>query len=748
MPPRREPKSTYVPGRIIRGTHKIVCTKCSQPTVVDHVCSLDVCGCGGPCEGGCSGILGRGGMATVYRAIDVSIEYEVALKILHERAAPHLEYSRKQFRNEAKTLAQIGNETLHVVRVITHNFTDDEHALPYYVMEMLRGRNVRQIIARCRNLGKEMPLTIALGIVKAVATALGWTHEYGIVHRDVTPANVFITERREPKLIDFGVAGRIDDRSKENTKCKGTLSSMSPEQFEERELSPLMDIYALGILLFELVTLQNPYEGCHTKEDWVTAHLQTEAPRMSSLRPGIPLKLDELGASALAKDPKKRPQNAHQFMRLVAAIEAEVAASDESLDDFDELTSAETEPSLALAATLPQHLAGGALLGPGAMTASAPLVSMPVDSKQSGSFWTNPRARQGASAAEPPTSAVSAVSQAAESVQNEPIPALIEPLAAIVPIRNIIVGPAEPVHTEKVARRRGIYVHEPKIYMDSPLESPFVRRANESDEDVSTGSVSGGNARTSEPDRPPQPSAPVSPTPRASRSNAPPAPPASGPAREVPPQRAVESSGNGPSSLERALEPGNSPSSLEAVSRASKVKRNAKDYEPIPRWQQFLPTRRERAAYGALGAAMIALLIVAMALGVFRSPAPHAAAPAPLALPDERTAPAPPMPTAEAVTPPRSLSAVPVAVASERSSGDAALTAASRPRAAVGIHDPRQTHNDFIRDIGDDSPAAPSASAYPRASTTPAQGPAPSATSSAKPLAPPPANSVKVGPGF
>ena len=758
MPPRREPKTTYSPGKRFLGKYKIVCTKCSKLDDA-HVCSTATCGCGGPCVGGCSGIIGRGGMATVYRVLDTSVDDELALKLLH--ALPHVAYSREQFRNEAKVLKRIHRKTRHVVMVITADFTEDDE--PFYLMELLRGRTVRQITAKYREHGKEMPLTMAFRIVRAIATALGWSHACGVVHRDVTPANVFITDDREPKLMDFGVSGHIDDTSEENTRCKGTLSSMSPEQFEQRNVSPQMDIYALGVLFFELVALENPFAGAHSKEEWAEAHLNTPAPRLSSRRRGIPRKLDELVASSLAKDPKDRPQGAHEFMRMLAEIERDVPSSDESLDEFDGLTAA--EPELALAGTLPQHLAGGAPLGPGAATASfgAPLAPVPVDSGQAISFWTDPRApepepavRQVVQAVQlpavPATAAVAALnpwSAAAQSETHTSEPTEPASNVAIVPMQSIIVGPPEPaappIAIVTKPRRPRIVVYEPKVYMESPLANPFVLDDESRDEASMAASSSGGGSGESrgqgfKPKRQSvaeeEPSRPASPTPLLARGWSTPQSDGSAWSQHDSSPR----HGQGPA-LESARQ---GAGSLEAVSRPSQPAPNPKDYLPIPKWRGYLPTRRELAIYGALSGGMIALLMVALALGVLRAPPPRSAAAPP---PDESTA-------AATTTEPPSFSTIPSASTAATVPD---LVQADRPKPTASVVPFRtplpRVVDSVLRDIG---PTEASASARPsppvssllKPFPSSPPPPVPSEASTARPPAPATATSAKVGPGF
>lgn len=257
-------------------------------------------------------VLGEGGMATVYRARHNLVERPCAVKILHPELSRDATL-RERLRREARSAAAISHP--HVVEIF--DFGETPAGEPFLVMELLNGASLRDMI------GEPLPLDQVIELGKQIASGLARAHDLGVVHRDLKPENVFVVETENGptvKLVDFGLAqARRDDRLTATGEIVGTPQYMAPERFKDGEVLPAADLYALGILLFELATGELPFES-NNIAGYVLAHLE-EAPRhATSVVPSLPLKLDELIDELLRKKPDERPVDAHQVLERLQAI--------------------------------------------------------------------------------------------------------------------------------------------------------------------------------------------------------------------------------------------------------------------------------------------------------------------------------------------------------------------------------------------------------------------------------------------
>lgn len=260
-------------------------------------------------------VIGEGGMGVVYRARDMALGRDVALKCLHMNLAGDPEV-RRRFVREARVLRTWS----HPGAVAIYDFIEHEHVLAI-VMELVEGENLAQHLARWRG---KMPYEQIRTVVGDVLLAMDDAHASGVVHRDLKPDNVLVRNdagRLRPKVADFGIAKVVEGTTYTvSGALLGTCRYMSPEQVKTPSLADhRSDIYSLGITLYELVTGRPPFDGSHFSV--MMAHV-TNAPRApSKLRPDIPPALERLILDALAKSPDKRPPSCAVFReRLFDAI--------------------------------------------------------------------------------------------------------------------------------------------------------------------------------------------------------------------------------------------------------------------------------------------------------------------------------------------------------------------------------------------------------------------------------------------
>jgi eukaryotic-like serine/threonine-protein kinase len=251
--------------------------------------------------------LGSGGMGTVYRARHQIIGRDVALKFLEPSLIKN-ERQRKRFLGEARAANQINHE--HIIDIT--DFGETEDGMVYMVMEYLEGRTLSEEIDK----GPMIPRR-ALRIATQMALGLARAHELGVVHRDIKPANIYLVRRKMDtdyvKILDFGVA-RIehDVRITGQGTIVGTPEYIAPEQIRSATASPSADLYALGCVLFEMLTGRLPFEGKTTM--LLVKHLNDPPPTPSSVVSSIPHEVDELVLRLLRKSPTERYRDAYHLV--------------------------------------------------------------------------------------------------------------------------------------------------------------------------------------------------------------------------------------------------------------------------------------------------------------------------------------------------------------------------------------------------------------------------------------------------
>ena len=254
-------------------------------------------------------ILGTGGYATVYRAQDTKLGRDVALKVLNPQLATNPAIVQR-FQTEAQALARLHHPHL----VTVHEVGESEDGRPYLVMELIQGQTLAQILAQ----GGPMPFNRAVGIVSQLASALDYMHSQQLVHRDVKPANVIIRPNGDAVLLDLGISGALADAGGPATTEApiGTPAYMAPEQISGAPAGPPADIYALGVLAYELVAGHPPIAGDNAT--LAQAQVNAPPPPIESLNPNLPPPAATAIAQALAGDPAARPPTAAAFANLFA----------------------------------------------------------------------------------------------------------------------------------------------------------------------------------------------------------------------------------------------------------------------------------------------------------------------------------------------------------------------------------------------------------------------------------------------
>ncbi|MGH2455345.1 MAG: protein kinase domain-containing protein, partial [Candidatus Limnocylindria bacterium] len=241
--------------------------------------------------------LGEGGMATIWRAVDQQLDREVAVKILREQFGTDAGFAAR-FRQEARSAGSLSHPN--IVPVYDYG-TDVEVGTQYIVMQLVEGEDLSTILRERGNLSTDDAVRVALG----VASALEAAHRRGIVHRDVKPGNILITDDGDVKVTDFGIARAVSEASMTVTGTTlGSVHYFSPEQARGDEVTGASDVYALGIVLFEMLTGRRPFEG-DSAAGVALKRLNEDPPRPETFRP-VPSGLSAIVMRALERDAARR----------------------------------------------------------------------------------------------------------------------------------------------------------------------------------------------------------------------------------------------------------------------------------------------------------------------------------------------------------------------------------------------------------------------------------------------------------
>jgi serine/threonine-protein kinase len=249
--------------------------------------------------------IARGGMASVYLAVDERLDREVAVKVMHENLVSDDEFVRR-FIREARSAARLTHPG--VVQVFDQG---EDHGVVFLAMEHVPGRTLRDLM---RERGPLTPRE-ALDLMEPVLDALGAAHRAGIVHRDVKPENVLLADDGRVKVADFGLARAVSTATASSSTgvLLGTVAYLAPEQVERGAANARTDVYASGILLFEMLTGSKPFEG-ETALQVAYQHVHDDVPPPSSRASGIAPSIDDLVLSATARVPDERPSDARELL--------------------------------------------------------------------------------------------------------------------------------------------------------------------------------------------------------------------------------------------------------------------------------------------------------------------------------------------------------------------------------------------------------------------------------------------------
>src|SRR2546425_10147180 len=243
--------------------------------------------------------LGQGGMAVVYRARQESLDRTVAVKVLSENLAASTEFMER-FRREARTAANLRHPNV----ITVHDFGEDERGVPYLVLEYIGGPTLADLM----DVGlddQRIP-----DLLDQIAAGLDYAHAHGVIHRDIKPGNVLMTEDGRAVLADFGLAWLLEGAQLTLTGgVIGTPEYMSPEQAAGHPFDHRADVYALGVVLYEMLVGERPFIA-ETPIGVLLQHLQDLPPSVLVARPDLPPAVGNGLAKALAKDPPDRYNSA------------------------------------------------------------------------------------------------------------------------------------------------------------------------------------------------------------------------------------------------------------------------------------------------------------------------------------------------------------------------------------------------------------------------------------------------------
>ncbi|MBQ1941511.1 MAG: Stk1 family PASTA domain-containing Ser/Thr kinase [Selenomonadaceae bacterium] len=253
--------------------------------------------------------IGGGGMADVYRAYDKLLDRSVAVKILHPQLANDAEFIEK-FRREATGAAKLTHPN-----IVNIYDVGEDNGSQYIIMEYVAGHTLKEVIQSQGHIEPQLAVKFA----KEIASALEAAHRNNLVHCDIKPHNILVMEDGHIKVTDFGIARAVSSCTMTyNGNVMGSVHYFSPEQAKGTAISPKSDIYSLGVVLYEMLTGELPYNG-ETAISIALKHLQEEPVAIRQLQPSVPPVLEAIVQKAMAKDPAMRPTSTEMFKDLEQA---------------------------------------------------------------------------------------------------------------------------------------------------------------------------------------------------------------------------------------------------------------------------------------------------------------------------------------------------------------------------------------------------------------------------------------------
>jgi serine/threonine-protein kinase len=253
---------------------------------------------------------GAGGMAVIYKAVDLSLGRTVAVKVLR----PSLTNDRAfldRFREEARAVANLSHPNI----VTVHDFGNEGQAY-YIIMEFIEGQNLKEII---KTFGA-LPITRALNLAIQICAGIGFAHRAGLVHADIKPQNILVTKEDMVKITDFGIAQAFTETQTQQKMdvVWGSPQYFAPEQARGDKPTPSADVYAIGIVLFEMLTGRLPFIGVNQQE-LALAHIRDRVPLANEFNPNVPENLARIVEKVMSKDPNQRYRMADQLGHILTS---------------------------------------------------------------------------------------------------------------------------------------------------------------------------------------------------------------------------------------------------------------------------------------------------------------------------------------------------------------------------------------------------------------------------------------------
>jgi serine/threonine protein kinase len=286
-------------------------------------------------------MVGAGGMASIYKGFDETLSRWVAIKVIPIQAVPSAEETMlERFRLEARAIAALRHRN-----ILTIYGYGEEEGWAYIVMEYVPGGSLQDRMKR----GEPFTWEQALTIIMPVADALAFAHSHGVIHRDIKPANILMPQDDWPLLADFGLA-KMEESTRPNLtmpgQVLGTMAYAAPEQIQEGEIDARVDIYSLGIVLYELLAGKLPFTG-ETPFDFLMARLTDPPLPLLKANPDVPRIFAKILDKALAQEPEDRYQTMQEFSQALREVREQLSRGpyiappppDIPVDDDEEETS-------------------------------------------------------------------------------------------------------------------------------------------------------------------------------------------------------------------------------------------------------------------------------------------------------------------------------------------------------------------------------------------------------------------------
>ncbi len=274
-------------------------------------------------------------MATVYKGQDLMLGRLVAVKVLHESLTGDAEFLRR-FQQEAYAAANLSHPNI----VTVHDIGQDGHHY-YIVMEYIEGQTLKQLVRnQVNSTGEALNINQALDLTIQICAGIGYAHRANLVHCDVKAQNVLITRDNRVKVADFGIARAMSQSLPDDDYLVwGTPQYFSPEQAAGEAATPASDVYAIGVMMFEMLTGRLPFEAdSHTA--LAMKHIRETPPPVTAFNPAVPMQIERVISKVLSKEPAGRYRTADQFGRILTTYR------DSSLEDTGPVDAPDTPPSI------------------------------------------------------------------------------------------------------------------------------------------------------------------------------------------------------------------------------------------------------------------------------------------------------------------------------------------------------------------------------------------------------------------